>query len=356
MICAKCGYNNKQDARYCEECSWKLSQSYKKERRFPKLGYLLVYIAFILTTVFVIFSYTNGNENNPVITEPTLPDQKKEFTHNPELLDPNNNKLKGVVELGAQGFNYFIIRMDSEKNWELDQAVYRDAFVLEKGMSPEEIVERLRFFIFDRMIKRKNLSAEDIHFVVSSGAAKSPEIVTITRDLKELGYVVNIVTKEEEGIYAAKCLLDETLEKEAFVLDIGSGNTKVAWMEGGEIMAKGTYGSKYYLNEDYDKEPVADYDRKVVQEAREIGGSVLPARTKTCFLIGGIAFDLAKQSREEKERYTVLKDLSEYKIEGEKMRCGVKILKGVIEGSRCEQLIFDWNANFTIGFLLALDY
>ena len=268
---------------------------------------------------------------------------------------PVNGKLKGVVELGAQGFNYFIVDIDKDKRWDLKQVEWNGAgYVLEGLQTGKSVTKQLRQFIGE--IRDYGVAGKDIHFVVSSGAAKSPEIATITRDLKELDYVVNIVTEEEEGTYAAKCLLDESLEKKAFVLDIGSGNTKVAWMEGDDIIAKGTYGSKYYLNEDYDKEAAADYDRKVVREVRAVGGGVLPERTKICLLIGGIGYGLAKQSRIGKEPYTVLQPLDEYELGDQKMRSGINILQGILDGSRAERIVFPWDANFTIGFLLTLPY
>ena len=43
------------------------------------------------------------------------------------------------------------------------------------------------------------VGSKDIHFVVSSGAAKAEVTQKITKVLKSLGYVVNQVTPEQEG-------------------------------------------------------------------------------------------------------------------------------------------------------------
>ena len=77
---------------------------------------------------------------------------------------------------------------------------------------------------------------------------------------------------------------------------------------------------------------------------------------RTCFIIGGVPFELAKQSRNGKERYTVLKAPSGYKGEGEKQKAGLNIYQGIADATGCQQFIFDWDANFTIGFLLGLPF
>jgi hypothetical protein len=81
------------------------------------------------------------------------------------------------------------------------------------------------------------VGSKDIHFVVSSGAAKAEVTTKITRVLKSLGYVVNQVTAEQEGQLALKSVLPTEYADKAFVVDIGSGNTKVSWISGGKISA-----------------------------------------------------------------------------------------------------------------------
>jgi hypothetical protein len=73
-----------------------------------------------------------------------------------------------------------------------------------------------------------------------------------------------------------------------------------------------------------------------------------------CFIIGGIPFELAKQVRNGKERYTVLKAPQDYTSTGEKQKAGLNIYKALADETGCKTFVFDWDANFTIGFLLGL--
>ena len=73
------------------------------------------------------------------------------------------------------------------------------------------------------------------------------------------------------------------------------------------------------------------------------------------FIIGGVPFSLAKQHRtNEQERYTVLKNPDEYTAADKKMTSGLNIYKGIVETTNTDSFVFDWDSNFTIGFLLSL--
>ena len=74
----------------------------------------------------------------------------------------------------------------------------------------------------------------------------------------------------------------------------------------------------------------------------------------TCFIIGGVPFELAKKVRKEKERYTTLDAASAYQLDNAKSKAGLNIYKAIAESTGCKQFVFDWDANFTIGFLLEL--
>jgi hypothetical protein len=190
------------------------------------------------------------------------------------------------------------------------------------------------------------VGGKDIHFVVSSGAIKTPETQKIAKGLKALGYFVNPVTAEQEGAYALKCVLPSAYAGEAFVLDIGSGNTKVSWMEGGEIKSGETYGSKYFQNN------VSDQTAYV--EAKSIAAQIPASKSKVCFIIGGVPFEFAKAIRNGKERYTTLNAPGDIKAEGGKQKSGLNIYKAFADETGCKTFVFDWDANFTIGFLLDL--
>ncbi len=257
---------------------------------------------------------------------------------------PANGKLKGVAELGATGFNYFIVRIDARKNWKLEKAEFNVSLIKENLATEEDIKEGLRKYIsamFDY-----GVGPRDIHFVVSSGAAKEPSTGKIIAALKAMKYYVNVVTPLQEAKLAYLAAMPREFQNEGFVVDIGSGNTKIAWMSGGTPTGIELPGAKYYQEDQTD----AGVYREVTAKAKLIPSNL---RGK-CFIIGGVPFSLAKQSRNGLERYTVLKAPGDYTGKDVKEKSGLNIYKAIADATGCQQFVFDWDANFTIGFLLGL--
>lgn len=258
--------------------------------------------------------------------------------------EPQNGKLKGVVELGASGFNSFIVRVDDQKHWKLEKAEFGNSLVMENMATDTDIREGLKSYI-GKMLDF-GVSGRDIQFVVSSGAVKSEGTQKITKALKSLNYVVNTVTPEQEGSLGLRAVLPEDFYTNSFVVDIGSGNTKISWKEGGSTKALETYGAKYYQN--------STSDETVSSEVQAKAKQVPSDHRKTCFIIGGVPFELAKSVRKGKERYTVLDAPSAYKLDNAKSKAGLNIYKAIADATDCNQFVFDWDANFTIGYLLSL--
>ena len=257
---------------------------------------------------------------------------------------PTNGKLKGVVELGASGFNSFIVRVDNQKNWKLEKFEFGNSLVLENMASDEDIRAGLKKYIAGML--DFGVGGRDIHFVVSSGAQKASGTQKIVKALKTLNYFVNTVTPEQEGKLALRSVLPKEYESNSFVADIGSGNTKISWKGEGRTSALETYGAKYF-QENVD-------DAKVYDEVKAKVKQIPTANRKTCFIIGGVPYEMAKEVRKDKERYTTLSAPSAYKLENAKSKAGINIYKAIADGTGCEQFVFDWDANFTIGFLLDL--
>ncbi|SDF33570.1 Ppx/GppA phosphatase family protein [Dyadobacter soli] len=258
---------------------------------------------------------------------------------------PVDGKLKGVVELGASGFNSFVITVDQEKRWKLEKSEFGNSLVTENMATDEDVRIGLKKYIGTML--DYGVGSKDIHFVVSSGAAKADVTTKITRVLKSLGYVVNQVTAEQEGQLALKSVLPADYADKAFVVDIGSGNTKISWINGGKISALESYGAKYFQD--------GTDDSKVYQEVSAKAKQVPANLRNTCFIIGGVPFEMAKEVRKGKERYTTLSaPLAYSKLTNAKSKAGVNIYKAVTDATGCQQFVFDWDANFTIGFLLGL--
>ncbi len=290
---------------------------------------------------------TNTETTRPEATAPKSEPWGKSsapaaFNYTPPA--PINGTLRGVVELGATGFNSFIIRMDERKNWKLEKADYGASLVYEGLASDDDIRKGLKNYIADMLAY--GVGAKNIHFVISSGARKVPVTEKISRELKTLGYVVNEVTPEREAQLALRSCLPRDYASRAFVVDIGSGNTKLSWMEGSRIVGIELPGAKYRQNN--------LSDDAVYREVREKAARVPSHLRSTCFIIGGVPYELAKQTRNGKERYTVLKAPGEYTAQGDKQAGGLNIYKAIADATGCRQFVFDWDANFTIGFLLEL--
>jgi hypothetical protein len=258
---------------------------------------------------------------------------------------PTGGKLKGVVELGATGFNSFIIRVDAQKNWKLEKADYGASLVYEKMTSGADVKAGLKQYISEMLAY--GVGGKDIHFVISSGAKKVSIVDEIISTLAGMGYTVNTVTAEQEGTYALRSVLPRDYSGRAFVVDIGSGNTKISWLQGGQVRALESYGAKYSQNGTSADAVRADITAKAKQ---------IPANlTSTCFIIGGAPFEFAKKVRKDKtERYTVLPAPADIKPEGDKQVNGLNIYNSIASATGCKQFVFDWDANFTIGFLIGL--
>ncbi|MBL7803565.1 MAG: hypothetical protein JNL02_07510 [Saprospiraceae bacterium] len=290
-------------------------------------------------------SATKAEETAPVTS--TAPPSSNTFTSNFNFTAPLpvNGRLKGVVELGATGFNSFIIRIDAQKNWKLENSEFGASLVHENMATDEDVRQGLKRYIAKML--DFGVQGKDIHFVVSSGAAKAEVTEKIIRVLRTMNYFVNIVTPQQEAQYAYRAAIGSGFEGRAFVVDIGSGNTKIAYKQGAWITGIECPGAKYYQN--------GMNDAQVYQEVKGKANQVPASLRQTCFIIGGVPFELADQVRKDKkERYTPLMSPGAYQAKGEKQKAGLNIYKAIADATGCQQFVFDWDANFTIGFLLGL--
>jgi hypothetical protein len=161
-----------------------------------------------------------------------------------------------------------------------------------------------------------------------------------------MGYVVNNVTPEQEARFAFRASVPPPFADNSFMVDIGSGNTKVSWEEGGAIRTLELPGSKYYDRGTTDEDAYAQVKAgmaKVPQDKRNV-----------CFIIGGVPFMMANQHRKEEERYTVLREPQSYRPKDKRMASGINIYRATADATGTDTFVFDWDANFTIGFLLSL--
>ncbi|UOQ55029.1 hypothetical protein [Hymenobacter cellulosivorans] len=288
------------------------------------------------------YSTTESGSSTSTQTSSSATAAAPAFTY--EAPAPVNGKLKGVVELGASGFNSFIVRIDKSRNWKLEKAEFGNSLVMENMSSDDDVRKGLKAYIGQML--DYGVSGRDIHFVVSSGAIKASGTAKIIKALKDLNYVVNTVTPEKEGVLGLRSVLPASFADKSFVTDIGSGNTKITWMSGGAPKSVETYGAKYFQDNVDDATVAADVKAKANQVPQNL--------RQTCFIIGGVPFEMAKKVRNGKERYTVLQAADAYQLDNAKSKAGLNIYKSIAEATGCKQFVFDWDANFTIGYLLTL--
>ncbi|CAA9486555.1 MAG: hypothetical protein AVDCRST_MAG96-1293 [uncultured Segetibacter sp.] len=276
------------------------------------------------------------SDNNTARTE------SRTFDYTPEK--PVNGKLRGVVEVGATGFNSFVINMDAQKRWEIVSKDFGESLAYEGLATTEDIRAGLKKYLSQMF--EKGVPKNDMHFVVSSGAQKEPKTTIISNELKKMGYVVNLVNPAQEGKYALQATVPPSFQDNSFLVDVGSGNTKVSWQEGANLKALELPGAKYYEH--------GTSDDAVYNEVKGQAAKIPEGKRNVGFIIGGVPFTLAKQARNGNERYTVLNAPGSYKATDKKMASGLNIYKGIAEVTKTDTFVFDWDANFTIGFLLNL--
>ena len=265
------------------------------------------------------------------------------FTYRPAA--PVNGKLRGVVELGASGFNLFIIRVDEKRRWKLEKSEFGNSLVMENMATEADIRNGLKSYIGQML--DFGVAGRDIHFVVSSGAALSAGTQKIVKGLQSINYVVTTVTPEREGALGLLAALPPTYADKAFVVDMGSANSKIAWYEKGRPRTADTYGSKYFEK--------GTADAVVAAEVRTKAEQVPAAVRGTCFIIGGVPYELAKAVRQGQEPYTTLRPANGYpQLKGAKIASGLNIYQALAEATGCQQFVFGYDTNFTIGYLLSL--
>jgi hypothetical protein len=291
---------------------------------------------------------TETNTSTNTETAPPPPATKKTgseeraFNYTPE--DPENGQLRGVVEVGATGFNSFVINMDNQNRWKIVSKDFGESLAYEGLATTEDIRVGLKKYLsamFD-----KGVSSRNMHFVISSGALKEPKTAIISNELKKMGFVVNNVTPEQEARFALRATIPPAFADNSFMVDIGSGNTKVSWEEGGSIKTQELPGAKYF-----DK---GMSDEEVYAQVKNSVSKIPDAKRNVCFIIGGVPFMMAKQHRKGEERYTVLREAQSYEPKDKRMASGLNVYRAIADATGTDTFVFDWDANFTIGFLLGL--
>ena len=63
---------------------------------------------------------------------------------------------------------------------------------------------------------------------------------------------------------------------------------------------------------------------------------------------------MAKKVRKGQERYTMLDAPSAYQLANAKSKAGLNIYESIADATGCQRFVLDWDASFTIRYLLTL--
>lgn len=317
------------------------------------LGFAILFVIASLVG-FKFYQYKNPEkfpeqvQDSIVQTSVAVTETNTENTSsiNIQIERPINGTKYGVIEVGASGFNSFVIEADKNDNWELVSKEFGESLAYEGFITIQDVQTGLKKYLAKMF--EKGVAGRNAHFVMSSGALKNDKTKLIAKAIEDMGYVVNRVTAEQEGKYALKALLPANYRDNSFVVDIGSGNTKITYYKNGNPVSFEASGAKYYQN--------GKSDADVYNEISKIAANVPSEKRQNCFIIGGVPFKLAKEVRNAEERFTLLSNPNDYSFGDDvKLKSGLNIYKSLYETTSCNNFIFDWDANFTIGFLLTLN-
>lgn len=292
---------------------------------------------------------TNISTTDGTATSPTTAPATTGITGSTNVnLEPViNGTYKGVIEVGASGFNAFVVNVDQNKNWELVSKQFGESLAWEGFANTSDIYIQMKKYI--GTLSNRGVLGRNIHFVVSSGAMKVKNIDLVMKAIEEKGFTINRVTADQEGKFALKALLPRSYRSNSFTVDIGSGNTKISWYEGDRLKTIECPGAKYYAASP------PKTDQQVYTEV-VAACSQVPANLRTnCFMIGGVPYSLAKESGLN-ARFCTLKAPDEFSAGDDvKKKSGINIYRAIYETTKSQSYIFDADANFTIGFLLSMN-
>lgn len=283
--------------------------------------------------------------NNPLSTSSTTAEDVKTETVDVQVGTPINGELKGVIEVGASGFNSFVINVDKDKNWEMVDKQFGESLAYEGFATTNDVKVQLKKYL--GAIFAKGVSGRNVHFVISSGALKNPKTELIAKAIQQDGFVVNRATADQEGKLALKASLPKEYQTKGYSVDMGSGNTKVSWYENGRAKTVEVVGAKYYQN------GVTDAD--AYNQLKEALNQVPKELRQNCFIIGGVPFQLAQQVQKNGERFVLLANPDTYSAGKDvKLKSGLNLYRAIYDEAG-SKTVFDMDANFTVGFLLGLN-
>lgn len=302
-----------------------------------------------LSRVFVIIFFltactknTERAKNVPLTDSKVVPqNNEKSFDYKPEL--PVKGKLFAAIEIGSAGLNYFIVNMDKENRWTLVESGFGESELIENTTEIETIFFKIESY--KRAILRSGVRKKDIYVIASSSAIELSKMEDIRSRLELSGIKLRTVNAEQEGYFDLLATVPVEFVEESFLIDIGSGSTKVTWITELDTFSIETFGSKYYMNDIHDTTTFRIVRDQLLQ---------IPLKNRNlCFMLGGIPYEFAAVTGKKVGRYTILQQPGKYSPSSQKGKAG-KILYSAFYLEPTYSYIFDWDANFSIGYLMSM--
>ncbi|MEQ9468104.1 MAG: hypothetical protein RLN88_11870 [Ekhidna sp.] len=279
-------------------------------------------------------------------TKRDLPEDKpldiQSFDYQP--LKPINGQLKAVIEVGSLGLNYFIIEIDKDGRWTLEKSFFGRSNIIYGVSSTAEILAQIESF--NKEIRALGVSAKNIHLVASSSVGKLGDTSSLVAELAKSGMKLIPISADREAELALIATIPKEFISESFLVDIGSGNTKISWVSNMDTFSIETHGSKYFLGD--------VQDTTVFRQVRDALLKVPQKNRNLCFMLGGMIYELTKDEVKDDERYLVLNPPGEYATTNERSKAA-NVIYSAIYLEPTYSYIFDRKSNFSIGYLISLD-
>ena len=299
----------------------------------------LISRTLILIVVLSACSKTQKTESDQVSRQS---ETKKSFEYIPQ--EPVNGKNMGVIEIGSLGLNYFIIEIDSTDRWSLVKSEFGRSNFVFGDQNKEPLIAKIKAFKDD--ILSSGVARNNLHIVASSSAMDNSKFNWLKDEINNLELTLTSVDAEQEARFALMAAVPAEFVRESFLVDMGSGNTKLSWTNGKDTTTIETFGSKYYVDE--------VQDSTAFRKVRDALLQIPEANRNLCFMLGGMPFEFASESGPKNGRYTILNPPSALANNSERKNAGI-ILYNALFLEPTYSYIFDWDSNFSVGYLMSIN-
>lgn len=296
-------------------------------------------VKFLAMTLILAACSTNQEKQSSQNVKKAKTQRKFEYLPK----DPINGKLMGVIEIGSLGLNYFIINIDQEDRWSLVKSEFGRSNIVFGEIDKNQAVSKIA--AFQKEILNEGVIKDNLHIVASSSAIGLSNIEWLEKEINDLGMELVKVDASEEANFALTASVPFEFAQESFIVDMGSGNTKLSWTDGTDTTTLETFGSKYYLD--------GIQDTTVFRSVRNTMLKIPEANRNLCFMIGGMPYEFAK-TEERTGRYSVLKAPTTYSDNGERMNAAI-VIYSALYNETTYSYIFDWDSNFSVGYLMTIN-